>query len=124
MSDLMNTTHADTTRQSIHETVRQLNQALGTTAVSFLADAKDRKQAGRWAKSDGAEPRPATKKRLLAAHRAWQILVLSEGEYVARNWFVGANPRLAERSPLEALREGEGRQVILAAGAFADGTDG
>lgn len=124
MSDLMTKTHAGTTRQNIHETVRQLNQALGTAAVSFLADAKDRKQAGRWAKPDGAEPRPATKKRLLAAHRAWQILVVSEGEYVARNWFIGTNPRLAERSPLEALREGESDLVVLAAGAFAGGTDG
>lgn len=116
--------HADTTRQDIHETTRQLLSHLGMTAVSFLAGAKDSRQASRWAKAGANEPRPETRKRLLAAHRAWTQISIAESDYVARNWFIGTNPRLGEISPLEALREGNIQEVMDAASAFVSGTDG
>lgn len=124
MGDVTLATHEGTTRQSIHETTRQLTSHLGPTAVSYLAGAKSRKQAGRWADADGPEPRPDAKRRLMAAHRAWQMISTAEGEYVARNWFVGANPRLDEASPLDGLRDGDVAKVMAAARAFAVGTDG
>lgn len=117
-------THADTTRQDIHETTRQLLSHLGLTAVSLLAGAKDAKQASRWARADAAEPRPEARKRLLAAHRAWMQVSTAESDYIARNWFIGSNPRLGEVSPLEALREGDIQEVLDAAAAFVSGTDG
>lgn len=124
VSDTIVSTHADTTRQNIHETARQLVSHLGLTAVSFLAGAKDSKQAAKWARSDGAEPRTETRRRLLAAHRIWADISSSESDYIARNWFIGANPRLGETSPLEALREGDVAAALSAARAFVDGTDG
>jgi hypothetical protein len=116
--------HADTTRQDIHETTRQLLSHLGLTAVSFLSGAKDSKQASRWAKAESSEPRPETRKRLLAAHRIWTDVSTAESDYIARNWFIGANPRLGEISPLEALRDGNVQEVLDAAAAFVSGTDG
>jgi hypothetical protein len=124
MNDLLTTTHARTTTQDIHETTRQLVGQLGVTAVSYLAGAKDAKQAAKWQRADGPEPRLPARRRLMAAHRAWQLLATSENDYVARNWFVGANPRLEELSPLEALRSGQISQVMDAATAFREGTDG
>lgn len=124
MNDVLIDAHNRTTTQDIHETTRQLVSHLGTTAVSFLAGAADSKQAGKWADANGPEPRQEPRQRLMAAHRAWQMLATAENDYVARNWFIGTNPRLDELSPLEALRNGEIKQVLHAATAFWEGTDG
>lgn len=124
MGDVTLAAHEATTRQSIHETTRQLTSHLGPTAVSYLAGAKSRKQSVRWADAEGPEPRPEAKRRLMAAHRVWQMILTAEGEDVARNWFVGANPRLDEGSPLDGLRDGDLAKVMAAARAFTDGTDG
>ena len=124
MNDVLTTTHSRTTTQDIHETTRQLVSQLGITAVSFLAGAKDSKQAAKWQQADGPEPRQEPTRRLMAAHRAWQMIATAENDYVARNWFIGTNPRLEELSPLEALREGQIKQVLAAATAFWEGTDG
>lgn len=124
MNRLAVSTHERATTQDIHETTRQLVSGLGVTAVSFLAGAKDSKQASKWQRADGPNPRDKAAARLIAAHRAWQTLASAENEYVARNWFIGANPRLGERSPLEVLREGEVTLTLQAAQAFVEGTDG
>lgn len=115
-------THTQTTRMTIHEVVRQLVSHLGPTAVAVLANVRDRKLPHRWARADGPEPRPASKSRLLAAHRSWTMVSVSAGEHVARNWFIGANPRLGEQAPILALREGKEAEVLAAAQAFAEGT--
>lgn len=124
MNKLAVSTHEQTTSQDIHETTRQLVSCLGVTAVSFLAGAKDSKQASKWQRADGPIPRDEAARRLMAAHRAWRALSSAENEYVARNWFIGANPRLGEISPLQVLREGGLSQVLQAAQAFVEGTDG
>lgn len=115
--------YESTTRQDIHETVRQLVTRLGPTLVAYLAGSKDSKLPHRWARADGPEPRPDFQKRLMVAHRAWMLISMSDGDFVARNWFIGANPRLGERSPAEALREGHLAKVMEAAEAFVEGTD-
>jgi hypothetical protein len=113
-----------TTRQDIHETTRQLVSHLGPTLVAILAGSKDSKLPHRWSQATGPEPRIETRKRLMAAHRAWLALSASENDYIARNWFIGANPRLDERSPAEALRAGDIAEVMAAVDAFVEGTDG
>lgn len=124
MNDLLLDAHSQTTTQDIHETTRQLVSQLGMTAVSFLAGAKDRAQASKWQRADGPEPRQEAAQRLMAAHRAWQMVATTENDYVARNWFIGANPRLDELAPIEALREGSIKKVLDAAKAFTRGVDG
>lgn len=124
MNDILTRAHVDTTKQNIHETAAQLLGHLGATAVSLLAGAKDSRQANRWARADGPDPRPETVRRLLLAHRIWGAISSAEDDYVARNWFVGSNPRLGERSPLEAIRDGDLTEAAWAAQAFLDGTDG
>lgn len=116
-------THAETTRMDIHETVRQLTSHLGPTLVALLANVKDKKLPHKWSMADGPEPRDESKQRLMLAHRVWKELSQSENDYTARNWFIGANPRLGEKSPAEALREGQLAEVKAAATAFLEGTD-
>ncbi len=115
-------THSRTTRLDVHELARQLVSHLGPTLVATLAGVSDRKLPHKWAKADGPEPRPDSYSKLLAAHRAWSMLSVAESDSVARAWFIGANPRLGERSPAMALREGDEREVLAAAKAFVEGT--
>lgn len=124
MGDLRTRVHAETVRQDIHETSRQLVARLGMTATSYLAGVKDSKQSGKWSHAGGPEPRQEARERLLVAHRVWSMISASESDYVARNWFIAANPRLEERSPLEAIRSGDLTLVLAACDAFLDGTDG
>lgn len=121
--DVINEQHQETTRLSTQELVRQLNSHLGPTLVATLANVRDRKLPHRWAQVDGTEPRPESKSRLIMAHRIWSLISNSESDHVARMWFIGANPRLGEVSPVMKLREGAEAEVMSAARAFVEGTD-
>lgn len=123
-ASLLSATHTGTTRQSIHETTRQLVSHLGPTAVSYLSGSRNSKQSHRWASPKGPEPLQPARERLLVAHRIWTAIATAESEYVARNWFIAANPRLDEEAPLASIRSGDLRRVLAAAEAFLDGTDG
>jgi len=116
-------THLYTTKLDVHELVRQLVSHLGPTLVATLANVRDPKLPHKWARADGPEPRPESYQRLLAAHRIWSKLSTAENDSTARAWFIGANPRLAERSPVLVLREGDVTDVLMAATAFLEGTD-
>lgn len=115
--------HEETVRIDIHEMVRRLLNHLGPTPVALLSGAKDRKVAHGWAKAGGPTPRDEAQRRLQMGHRIWVLIASAENEHVARAWFIGSNPRLGERSPLIALREGDIVQAWDAAMAFVDGTD-
>ncbi|MCK8468742.1 hypothetical protein M0722_16220 [Microbacterium sp. KSW4-16] len=112
------TAHRRTMRMDIHEIVRELNAALGPTLVASLAGSRDPKLPIRWAKADGPEPRPQTSNRLTFAHRQWSLLCAADGENVARQWFIGGNPHLAEATPITAIREGLHAEVADAVEAF------
>lgn len=110
-------THEETTRLDLDQVVQHLLTHLGPTLVALLAGVNDRKLPGKWA-SKAVRPRPEPEKRLRAAHRAWMSVATSETDHVARAWFIGANPRLGEDSPIEALREGRVKEVLSAANHF------
>ena len=50
----------------------------------------------------------------------WTQIAGSESDHVARSWFIGANPQLGEDTPLTALRQDRGAQVVAAAAAFVE----
>lgn len=102
----------------IHDVVSQLNEHLGPTLVATIANVRDRSLPEKWA--NGAQvPLPDSRERLLAALRAWSILTEYDSDDVVRAWFIGANPRLGEMSPIMRLRCGDVDAVISAAQAFA-----
>ncbi|GGD76742.1 hypothetical protein [Microbacterium murale] len=108
-------------QMDIHEITRELNASLGPTLVSSLAGSKDRKLPIRWAKDDGPEPRPDATRRLTFAHRQWTLLAAADGEHVARQWFIGGNPRLRENTPITAIREDRHSEVADAVESFIAG---
>jgi len=115
--------YEDTTRLTRHELVRQLVKHLGPTLVATLANVRDSKLPYKWAKADGPEPRDDAYKRLMAAHRLWTSISVAENDFVARSWFIGANPRLGEEAPVMVLRAGDIAAVLSAGKAFVEGID-
>ncbi|MDN5666861.1 MAG: hypothetical protein L0G87_00520 [Renibacterium salmoninarum] len=107
-----------THRLDIHEITRQLISALGPTLVAALAGSTDRGMPNRWAK--GTTPRQESITRLTLAHRVWTQVEQAEGEHLARAWFIGGNPMLNEDTPITAIRQDRGREVVNAAEAFAE----
>jgi len=73
-----------------------------------------RKLPLRWAKSDGPTPGVAYSRSLHFTHRAWTPAAGAEGEHVARSWFIVANPVLPETTPLTAIRNDRGADLMLA----------
>lgn len=112
--------HAASTRLGIHEIVRQLCGHLGPSLVATLANVNDPKLPHKWARADGPEPRAESFRRLLGAHRVWVMLSAAENDHVARAWFIGANPRLDERAPVMALRDGLVAEVVAACLDFVE----
>jgi len=115
------TVHAETSRMDFREIVRRLNASLGAAMVSALAGAKDPKASYRWQKENGTVPSDASQARILLAHRAWMMVSDVDGEQVARQWFLGANPWLDEISPVEAIHQDRFKAVIDAARAMSSG---
>lgn len=113
--------HASTARMDSHDIARILVTGLGPTLVAAMTGSKDRKLPAKWAKPDGPTPRAEFLRRLQLGHRAWASLVQAENEHVARSWFIGGNPLLHEATPITAIREGQGAEVMAAVEAFLTG---
>ncbi|ROS52512.1 hypothetical protein EDF50_0975 [Frigoribacterium sp. PhB24] len=110
--------HTKTARMDIHQVADELVRGLGPTLVAALTGSRDRKLPAKWAKPDGPTPTVAFTQRLQLGHRAWATLVTDESAHIARQWFIGGNPLLGEDTPLTAIREDRGREVIEAVAAF------
>lgn len=121
--DVFSDVHATATRTSIHDIAKELVDRLGGTLVATLANVRDRKLPYRWAKPDGTDPQIEAEVRLRAAYQIWLLLTKEDNDYVARAWFIGTNPRLGDRQPVMALRDGLYSETFAAAAAFVTGTD-
>jgi len=108
------------TPDNVHEVVRRLNAALGPALVANLADTTDRILPLEWARPEGPEPGLEAQTRLWQALEAWWTVSRSEGDELARQWFIGVNPHLGEDTPVTAIREGRFKEVSAAALAMAE----
>ena len=48
-------------------------------------------------------------------------LLAEESPHTVRAWFLGLNPQLDDESPAQSIREGDFRDVLVAAKAFLAG---
>lgn len=99
--------------------LRTLVGALGKKAVAAIFQVSIR-TIDRWLKATtnmGME-----QERLLRdTFQIYTIIEEADDAYVARAWFLGMNPNLSDRSPIEALAEGDARKAVAAARVFANG---
>ena len=102
----------------IREIIRRLNAGLGPTLVAGLSGSTDRSVSRLWAQLGGPLPSDDEELRLLCAYAQWRAVAATEGEDVARLWFIGSNPWLKQDAPVDAIREGRFREVAAAAGAM------
>ena len=105
------------------ELARELVQHLGPTVVAVTTGVRDEELPGKWSAAGRPVPGDDALQRLQVAHQAWTTIATAEGADVARAWFIGANPRLDEQSPMVAIAAGRFAAVMSAAAAFVDGTD-
>lgn len=113
--------HAEAMRKDLHHLVAELVAELGPTVVQAMTGNRDRSAPASWARVDGPTPRPITQEQLRLGYRVWAMMRDAEGQRVAAAWMTGANPRLAEDSPLTAIREHRASDVVGAAEAFIAG---
>ncbi len=97
------------------EVLRGVEATLGRTLTAYMARSRSRSPV---VVPDAGWP------RLRAALDVYLLVARSDGDQMARQWFIGANPGLGDTSPAEALREGRLSDVTAAAHRFADDTDG
>lgn len=96
---------------------QSLQTALSTRLVAYMTDQSDR-TIQRWAKGDGQDIRPASRRRLLAAYEALCLIDRFEPPGVASTWFIANEPQLDYTMPVEAIRNDKLEDVLAAARAF------
>ena len=111
--------HRKAVEASLTDLVRTLVEALGRSLVAVLAGGVDPKTVKRWL--EGQKPRSEAEARLRLAFQVFQLLLSRESEHTVRAWFIGLNPQLNDVSPAEAIREGNLRDVLVAAKSFTLG---
>jgi hypothetical protein len=110
--------HRSATEATTADLVTTLEEALGRQLVAALADV-DPKTVDRW--REGRKPRSESEARLRTAFQVYQLLLTRDSEHTARAWFIGLNPQLDDVSPIEVLRKGRLREVLVAAKSFTLG---
>lgn len=128
MNDLLTGAHTATAKLPTYLLVRELNRDLGMTLVAYLANVRSRQLPVRWATDpedpSHVEPRTPVKQRLQLVHNVLRALEQSDNEHTARQWLVGANPRLSGLTPADRIREFDGPAVFAAAEAFIEDVGG
>jgi hypothetical protein len=105
---------------TVQQIASYLNENLGSKLTAFMVG-KDVQTVGRWAKGTQSPPQDDVERKLRAAFQAFALISEEDSRHVVRAWFVGMNPQLDDRSPAEAIAEGDLRAVMAAARAFAAG---
>lgn len=112
--------HQEAMRLDIHDLVRKLLANVGPAVVQGMTGTKDRTMPSRWAKADGPTPQTTTQQRLRLGYQVWRTVEAVEGRDVALAFLLGANPRLDDDLPLNAVYDRRHADVLSAALAFVD----
>jgi hypothetical protein len=96
-----------------------LKSLLGPKLMS-LTMGVDPVTVDRWVAGRGT-PRLDNEKRIRCAYQVYSMLKPVDSDPTIRAWFMGMNPQLDDRSPAEAIAEGDLRAVLAAARAFRAG---
>jgi hypothetical protein len=112
--------HRKSVESSISDVVGYLQEVLGQKLVAHIAGVSDPRTVARWAAGERA-PRAEHEQRLRCAYQTFHLLLAEESPHTVRAWFLGLNPQLDDQSPAQSIREGNFRDVLVAAKAFLAG---
>jgi hypothetical protein len=112
--------HREPVESSISDVVGYLREVLGQKLVAHIAGVSDPRTVARWAAGERA-PRAEHEQRLRCAYQTFHLLLAEESPRTVRAWFLGLNPQLDDQSPAQSIREGDFRDVLVAAKAFLAG---
>ncbi|MGC5168771.1 hypothetical protein [Luteimicrobium sp. DT211] len=101
----------------IHDLTAALDTVLGPAAVAMLAGSTRTGEAVEWAADSGPRPAHESEMRLRIAYSTWKELSATRDEEAARAWFRAPLDELDGDTPLAALADDRGDQVLRAAAA-------
>jgi hypothetical protein len=111
--------HRKAVEPGIPEITGYLQEILGQKLIAHIANESDPSTVAMWAA--GQIPRAEHDQRLRCAYETVQLLITGESPDTVRAWFLGLNPQLDDQSPAQSIREGDFREVLVAAKAFLAG---
>lgn len=111
--------HRRTVVSEIADVARFLEEMIGRSLVAYITES-DVKTVARWVKGEN-RPYPETEKRLRDTYQIIGVLQTTDSAHVVRAWMIGMNPQLDDEAPAEAIRQGNSRDVLAAARAYAAG---
>jgi len=97
--------------------VEFLHEHLGARLLALTVGVDDR-TVRRWLSEHDRVPQFDNEVRLRGTYQVFQALQQVEAPVTIRAWFMGMNPQLEDRSPAEAIRDGDAKAVMAAARAF------
>lgn len=121
MSLMTEQAHRLATRVTMSEAARLLQELLSRRLTAYIAGVKDGKTVTRWVQGEVTAARDDNEQRLRTAYEIAQLLLQFDSPRTVRAWFIGLNPQLDDRSPAEALHEGQLKEALSAARAFVAG---
>lgn len=95
---------------------------LGPTLVAASIGFRNRKVISELSENLDEAFSDEQKRRVDVLHEIWTTVANSEGDDIARAWFIGANPWLGDESAITAIREDRFSQVRVAARALVNDT--
>lgn len=108
-----------TSEVDLSDQAAALKSLLGPKLMS-LTMGVDPVTVDRWIAGQ-THPRLESERRIRASYQVYELLKPVEASPTIRAWFMGMNPQLDDRSPAEAVAEGDLRSVLAAARAFRAG---
>lgn len=112
--------HQKAVEFKVADIARFLQENLGQKLVAHIARVSDPKAVGDWA-NGVRSPRAESEQRLRTAFHVFHLLQNDESPHTVRAWLVGVNPQLDDETPVDAIREGRQKDVVVAAKAYIAG---
>ncbi len=119
IDEQVKTAQADSVKESTAAVARYLVEVLGISLTAYMLKVTTR-TVGNWA-NDAQDPRYQHEGRLRNSYYILQLLAQSNSDHTVRAWMIGMNPQLGDEAPAEMIREGNIRDVLVAAKAFLSG---